>query len=243
MPTLAIDTATDVLSIALGDASGAIDHANLCAGRQQLEMLLPEIYELLERNNSDFTDIDGIIAGTGPGMFSSLRVSIATARGLAQALCIPVSGASSLKALAMGLLTANTSSTDAILPLIDARRGQVFTQLFQTKDGISLFSASEVECLNPDRVGDFIDDRSNRTVLGGGNGALAHRGVLKKIDALELLAESDDRNQVSAVYHLSSYVPGSKFRAEGLLQLLPVYVREPDADKTVLLRKREQWQT
>jgi tRNA threonylcarbamoyl adenosine modification protein YeaZ len=60
--------------------------------------------------------IEGIVVGTGPGSFTSIRIALATARGLALALDVPVAGSSTLTAFAGGM------------PVIDARRGEVFTE-------------------------------------------------------------------------------------------------------------------
>jgi tRNA threonylcarbamoyladenosine biosynthesis protein TsaB len=60
--------------------------------------------------------IEGIVVGTGPGSFTSIRIALATARGLALALDVPVAGSSTLSAFARGV------------PVIDARRGEVFSE-------------------------------------------------------------------------------------------------------------------
>jgi tRNA threonylcarbamoyladenosine biosynthesis protein TsaB len=72
--------------------------------------------DLIDDVVDDPRAIDGIVVGTGPGSFTSIRIALATARGLALALDVPVAGSSTLSALAGGT------------PVIDARRGEVFAE-------------------------------------------------------------------------------------------------------------------
>lgn len=241
MLTLAIDTATENLSLALARDDGLLAEDGIDAGRKHLELLLPHIVRLLGRLDLKFDDLDSIIVGTGPGTFSGLRVGIATARGLAQALEIPIQGASTLEALARGIAAAATTGPRVILPVIDAKRGQVFSRVFRIDPPASLECLSGIECLDPEGLADFAAAHSDTAALAGGNGARAYHGVLSRSVELELLPEADDHNRVRAANLLAMACepPGTKM--EDLCGVVPVYVREPDADKTVLLRKREPW--
>jgi tRNA threonylcarbamoyladenosine biosynthesis protein TsaB len=110
---LAFDTATDVASSAL------VDDGELLGERTSVaRTLLEDLDALLRRASARPGDVDAIAVGTGPGSFTSTRMGIAVARGLALALDIPVAGASTLDALA--------ASGVEIYPVIDARRGEVF---------------------------------------------------------------------------------------------------------------------
>ncbi|MBI5870449.1 MAG: tRNA (adenosine(37)-N6)-threonylcarbamoyltransferase complex dimerization subunit type 1 TsaB [Actinobacteria bacterium] len=245
MPTLAIDTSTEVLALALGDGEKVLDELSIDAGRSHLEMLLPAVQDLLDSNGLAIGDLNAIVAGTGPGTFSGLRVGIATARALAQSLELPLFGYSSLEALANGLADgAEKPMPRWILPLIDARRGQVFARLYKKEGEKGLKPESEVLCLDPDRLSDILPEISEGSVRAGGNGALAFRETLAAGGRLELLETDDEANRMRAGWHISAaedseiaagYHPGK------LLSVLPFYVREPDADKTVLLKKREPW--
>lgn len=245
MPTLAIDTSTEVLALALGDGEEVLAELGIDAGRSHLEMLLPAVQDLLDSNGMAIGDLTAIVTGTGPGTFSGLRVGIATARALAQSLELPLFGYSSLEALANGLAAgAERPMPHWILPLIDARRGQVFARIYKKEGEKGLKPESEVLCLDPDRLSDILPEISEGSVRAGGNGALAFREILAAGGRLELLEKDDEANRMRAAWHISAaedseieagYQPGK------LLSVLPLYVREPDADKTVLLKKREPW--
>lgn len=97
---LAIDTATSRVVIALGGRSGLADGVDTwVAGRRHGETLLPAIGRVLVEHGTARSSLVGIIVGTGPGAFTGLRVGIATAKGLAHGLGIPLVGVSSGEAL------------------------------------------------------------------------------------------------------------------------------------------------
>ncbi|MEP7223606.1 MAG: tRNA (adenosine(37)-N6)-threonylcarbamoyltransferase complex dimerization subunit type 1 TsaB [Actinomycetota bacterium] len=113
MLVLAFDTATDVATSALlrdGDVLG--ERASIA------RTLLEDLDTLLRDAGAEPVDIDALVVGTGPGSFTSTRIGLAIARGLALALDVPAAGVSTLDALA--------SARDDAFPVIDARRREVF---------------------------------------------------------------------------------------------------------------------
>ena len=113
MLVLAFDTATDVATSALlrdGDVLG--ERASIA------RTLLEDLDTLLREADAEPVDLDALVVGTGPGSFTSTRIGLAIARGLALALDVPAAGVSTLDALA--------STRDDAFPVIDARRREVF---------------------------------------------------------------------------------------------------------------------
>ena len=97
---LAIDTATTRVVVALGTTDGRlVDVAEWPAGYRHGETLLPAIEASLARSGIATADLTAIVVGTGPGAFTGLRVGIATAKGLAHALGVPIIGVSTADAL------------------------------------------------------------------------------------------------------------------------------------------------
>jgi tRNA threonylcarbamoyl adenosine modification protein YeaZ len=104
-PLLVIDTATTQAVIALGTADGTlVDQRGWVAGYRHGEELLAQIAALLADRGVAASDLGGVIIGTGPGAFTGLRVGLATAKGLAHGLALPIvglaTGASLLQAAA-----------------------------------------------------------------------------------------------------------------------------------------------
>jgi tRNA threonylcarbamoyladenosine biosynthesis protein TsaB len=113
MLILAFDTATDVATSAL------VDDGEVLGERvSRAVTLLEDVDALLRQAGARTGDLDGLAVGIGPGSFTGVRIGLATARGLALGLDIPVAGVSTLEALAAGAPGAT--------PVIDARRREVF---------------------------------------------------------------------------------------------------------------------
>ncbi|HKQ17517.1 MAG TPA: tRNA (adenosine(37)-N6)-threonylcarbamoyltransferase complex dimerization subunit type 1 TsaB [Solirubrobacterales bacterium] len=97
---LAIDTATTQVVIATGSANGTADGISTwAAGYRHGETLLPSIGRFLGEQNIRRSRLVGVVVGTGPGAFTGLRVGMATAKGLAHGLGIPLAGVSTGEAL------------------------------------------------------------------------------------------------------------------------------------------------
>jgi tRNA threonylcarbamoyl adenosine modification protein YeaZ len=115
MLVLAFDTATDVATSAL------LDDGRLLGERIGVARgLLEDVHAILSDADKAPADIDALVVGTGPGSFTSTRIGLAVARGLALALDIPGAGVSTLAAL--------SASERGVYPIIDAKRGEVFVE-------------------------------------------------------------------------------------------------------------------
>ena len=115
---LSFDTATDVATACVssdGEVLGESASAGRSVGAQRL---LDDVHGLLDRAGMAPADLDLIVAGTGPGTFTGLRIGLATARALGFALGVPVRGVSTLTALRV--------PAEVDVACIDARRGEVF---------------------------------------------------------------------------------------------------------------------
>ena len=238
MPALAIDTSTEVLSVALAVPGELPDEIDIDAGRTHLERLLPAIDGLLEGRGCEPRSLDLIVTGTGPGTFSGLRVGIATARALAQALKVPLLGASSLAALAAAAAGSAAAETLAIMPVIDARRGQVFAQIYRkNEDGVE--PASDVFCKSPaELIARVAEDAPGTMALG--NGVVAYYDLFSQ-GGFRLPEAGSRLHRVRAACHIPAGGARREYDSAAVLAVRPAYVRKPDADKTVLLRKREPW--
>lgn len=111
-PVLAFDTATTVAVVALGDPSGRLlGESGWAAGYRHGEELLARVDGLLSELGVGLGDLGAIVVGTGPGAFTGLRVGLATAKGLAHALRVPIVGVATSSAL---LRAAAAASAEAV---------------------------------------------------------------------------------------------------------------------------------
>jgi len=152
---LAIETATDTVGVALlRDDDGAVERIH-AGGRAHAELLAPSIEEVCAVSGCTVSDIDAIAVDVGPGLFTGLRVGVATAKALGQALGIGLLGVGSLDVLAEAALEAVSAASGARpLPtasVVDARRGEVFAAVYR-------FDDAEGHGAGPGRVRDGTAD-------------------------------------------------------------------------------------
>jgi tRNA threonylcarbamoyladenosine biosynthesis protein TsaB len=125
---LALDSATSVSSAALcDDAGGILGYRRGDEGPDQADRLIELIDGVLRDAGLDYGGIDVIAVNCGPGSFTGIRAGVAAARGLALATGRPVVAVNSLEALAAVL---GPQSAGTIVAALDARRGQVYLQMF-----------------------------------------------------------------------------------------------------------------
>src|SRR5262245_9210521 len=197
--TLAFDTATDVATSALLEDGDLLGERT---GRPQ--NVLEGVNELLAQHDAEPQELKRLVVGTGPGSFTGLRMGLAAGRALALALDVQVAGVSTLDALAAG--------APGALPVIDARRHEVFTLI----DGHPV-------ALGPDEL-------SNSLLLGRvcvGSGAVRYRDVLEAAGA-EVPPDESELHVPRAGVHARL---ATDFGPAELIE--PIYVRAPDADRSL----------
>jgi tRNA threonylcarbamoyladenosine biosynthesis protein TsaB len=197
MLTLAFDTATNVATCAL-----VRDEEVLGERTSRAATVLADADELLREAGLVPAELDALVVGVGPGSFTGVRIGLAAARGLALALDLPVAGVSTLAALAEG--------APGSVPVIDARRREVFT-----------LAGGEPRCLAPVR----LEIEEGRTYVG--DGAVRYREVIESAHGVV----PQDRSEL--------HLPRARFhvrlaREHGPAELVePVYLRVPDAVKAI----------
>jgi tRNA threonylcarbamoyladenosine biosynthesis protein TsaB len=139
---LSLDTSTAVLGVAVTENGELLHEINASGERNHSVHLLPIIEQAMQASGTGADRIGGVAVGIGPGSYTGTRIAVTAAKTLAWAWNVPVTGVSSLHALAWGGHHAapaqqpaagedpSGTGPDWIIPLIDARRGQAYTALF-----------------------------------------------------------------------------------------------------------------
>ena len=204
MLILAFDTATDVATSALvwdGEVLGELASRPLT--------VLEDVDALLRRGGVQVSQLEALAVGTGPGSFTGLRMGLATGRALAFALELPVAGVSTLDALAAG--------APGALPVLDARRREVFT-----------LRGGEPRVVAPAELARGLEPGA----VCVGDGAIRYRALFEEAG---VEVPPDDRDV---------HLPRARFHAQlaagfGPAELVePIYLRIPDADRNL-----REWQS
>ncbi len=190
---------------------------------------MPAIEQLLAHADCSYADVTGIAVDRGPGLFTGLRVGVATAKALALALSVPVFVASSLEIMVQQWIDACVAAgvivNAEVLAVIDARRKELYAQRFSVSDGRSFHSGDPV-CVSPEAASALLDVVARTRVAGTrvvgtrvvGDVAL---GLSAFADRIVTAGSSDASTLASMVSGLTPSHPDE-------LELL--YLRAPDAE-------------
>ncbi|MEO3793767.1 tRNA (adenosine(37)-N6)-threonylcarbamoyltransferase complex dimerization subunit type 1 TsaB [Nonomuraea sp. B10E15] len=121
MLVLAFDTATPAVTAALHDGERVLAESTTIDARRHGELLAPTIERVLAESGASLRDVTAVVAGSGPGPYTGLRVGLMTAQGLSTTLGVPSYGVCTLDAVAFG-----SGLAEPFLVATDARRKEVF---------------------------------------------------------------------------------------------------------------------
>jgi tRNA threonylcarbamoyladenosine biosynthesis protein TsaB len=218
-----LDTATDDVSVAVTRDSGVVAERLVPKPEgghpRHSEALLVEL-ESVVGESGGWEVVDVLAVGIGPGSFTGLRVGLATARAIAQALGKPVVPVGTLAALALGIAESVGASDRQLLPVLDARRGQAFASMF----GPGGEERWEPLVASPEELVERLKGLA-QTPLAAGSGALRFRGELEAA-GVEVLRDADSAHRVWA-RHICRLAEGGAPSPPEAIQ--PIYLRPPDA--------------
>ena len=222
MHVLAFDTATDVVSVAVGRNGEPLAAMQLVAGREHAERLAPAIAYVCDESGVSLDRLAAIAVGIGPGRFTGLRVGVTTAKVMAQALGIPVVGIGSLDQIAYPL---HHTRRD-VVAIVDARRKEVFWARYRPVPG-GLARMTE-DAVDPPRDVVAELEADGTEVLLAGDGADRYREEFAALDHVEPAGPTHAAPSALALLELAQ---GRLEREEFVAphELTPRYLRESDA--------------
>lgn len=213
---LAFDTTTSACAAAVCDGDRVVASQSVALERGHAEILLPMIEAVLADAGAVYSDLEGIAVTRGPGAFTGIRIGLATARGLALATRLPVTGVTTLAALAA--TAAAQTSFGQIAVVMDTKRRDFFVQVFH-RNGSAL---SEPAVVTPDQLFRHLDTMSGlnwRKLAMAGDGLGGITGECES-KAGDWLAQATSPAPLAIAQVARIGMPGPP---------TPLYLRAPEA--------------
>jgi tRNA threonylcarbamoyladenosine biosynthesis protein TsaB len=222
---LGIESATAQVGCAVGGHEGVIASFHVARGRRHSEVLAPAIEFTCRQARIELSEIGVVAVDVGPGLFTGLRVGVATAKALAQSLRVPMIGVSSLDLLAFPV----RHTGRLIVPVIDARRGELYYSFYRQVPG-------GVQRLSPYQLG-TPDDLASELLATGEECLIVGEGARRYPETFDDVARIEFGEVGHAYPSAASLVELSHPRAlrEEFVQpweLKPMYLRRSDAEIT-----------
>ena len=169
MKILGIDTSSPTGSVALVDNDDVISESLLNSSKNYSDKLLIEVDAVLNSSKTKLNQIDGFVITTGPGSFTGLRVGMSLLKGLILATQKPFASVNTLDAYAETV----QPGPYAICPVLDARKKEVYTALYNSKNGLCVRETPD-KAITPMELCDQI----KKPTAFVGNGLVAYRELL-----------------------------------------------------------------
>ncbi len=223
MIVLGIETATTQVGCALGGHEGVLASFHAARGRRHAEVLTPAIAFICEQAEVELGEIGAVAVDIGPGLFTGLRVGVATAKAMAQALRLPVVGLSSLDLLAYQV----RFTRRLIAAVIDAKRGEVFSALYRQVPG-GVVRVGPARVTRAVEVAADLEARDEEALLVG-DGALRYADAFAGLSHVEPASHGTAHPSAGALVELAQ----PRVQREEFVQpweIEPLYLRQADVD-------------
>lgn len=230
MKILGVDSSGMVASIALIEDGITKAEYTVNNKKTHSQTLLPMLDEISKMLGEDMSDVDAIAVAAGPGSFTGLRIGSATVKGLANALNKPIVPVSTVEGLAYNMW----GSDRVICPLMDARRSQVYTGLFEffEEDDRCVMNTMQEACAVP--IEEIIDkiNEIDRSVVFLGDGVPVFKEMIQsKCKVPYVFAPAfANRQRASAVASLGE-IYFEQGKTENATEHAPVYLRLSQAER------------
>jgi tRNA threonylcarbamoyladenosine biosynthesis protein TsaB len=223
MLILGIDTATVQVGCAIGGHEGVLASAHSSRGKRHAETLTPAIDFIRRQARIELSEISVVAVDLGPGLFTGLRVGIASAKAIAHALRVPMIGVNSLDLVAFPV----RFTSRLIVTALDARRGELYYAFYRQVPG-GLQRLSEPEVGSPDDLVSEIIARGDECLLVG-DGALRYAELFEGLSKVEMCDQALAFPTATSLVQLAH---ARALREEWFnpWELQPLYLRAPDAE-------------
>lgn len=226
MKILAFDSSGLVASVAILEEEQLIAEYTLNYKKTHSQTLLPILDEIVKMTELDLNEIDAIAVAAGPGSFTGLRIGSATVKGLGLALNKPIVSVPTLEGIAYNLY-----GTDALIcPMMDARRKQVYTGLYEFNGKKFQIIADQTAC----PVEEILDrcNEFGRKVIFLGDGVPVYQDMIKdKIQVEYDFAPAHMNRQRAGALGMRAFDYIREEKLESAAEHAPVYLRKSQAER------------
>jgi tRNA threonylcarbamoyladenosine biosynthesis protein TsaB len=220
---LGIETATERIGVAVIGSDGVVAAFEATRGRHHAEIVMPAIEFVCRNGGVSVDELSAIAVDIGPGLFTGMRVGLATGQAMAQALDVPMVAVTSLETLAYSV-----RHTDAVIAsVVDARKGQVFFG-FHHATGDGVVSAGESRAGSVADLIAAIEDRGQRALCVG-DGTVRYREDLAGHTLIDI---ADRHHAYPSVHNLAIIAMRRALREQwsSPTDIRAMYLRAPDAE-------------
>lgn len=218
MALLHIETSTTVCSVALSENGQCLFSKSNDEGMNHAALLSVFIAEALEILKAINKKLEAVAVSSGPGSYTGLRIGVSTAKGLCYGLDIPLISVSTLEIMFQQAISkAENAETALFCPMIDARRMEVYTAIYNSKGQIQKEISAEI--INEDSFNEFLE---NQTIYFFGNGSEKCRETITHPNA-HFIANIDPLAE-NMIYLAEKAFENNKF--ENVAYFEPFYLKE-----------------
>jgi tRNA threonylcarbamoyladenosine biosynthesis protein TsaB len=223
MLILGITTSTQQVGCAIGGHEGVLASVHSSRGKRHAETLTPAIEFITRQARVDLAEISAVAVDVGPGLFTGLRVGVATAKAMAFALRVPMVGVLSLDLLAFTV----RHSPRMIHAVLDGRRSEVFAASYRQVPG-GVQRLSEPSVLTPDDLASDLVAADEECLLVG-DGAIRYRHQFAGIRRVDIGEHGLAHPNAGALVQLA-HARAVREDFVNNWEVEPLYLRPPDAE-------------
>lgn len=235
MIIMAFDSTAKVASVAICDDERPLAVYNIDNGLTQSELLLPMAENMLKSIKLGFSDVELFACATGPGSFTGVRIGAALVKGLAFGKDIPCVSVSTLDGLAENA----AGLSGIIVPVMDARRSQVYTALYSS-DGESTNKLCEDSAISTSELAQMLRAHEGSPIYLVGDGYSVAKAAL---DAEGVKTENTPTLLINENAYSLAKVALRKYRSGEFTtdkQISPTYLRMPQAERERLEKQKAE---
>lgn len=235
MRVLAIDTSNLVLSVAVVEEERVLAEMTTNQQKNHSVRMMDCVSELLDATNTSPEELSGIGVANGPGSYTGVRIGVASAKSIAWSLGLPIIGVSSLQTIAMNAL----GFPGLIVPLFDARRGQVYSGCFKAQDmQVAHVHEKERIILLQEWLPLLRDQASGEPILFLGEDVRMHRQTIEQVLGEQARFATPAFNHPRAAH--IGYLAMRQLQESGNVhELVPEYLQLAEAEAKWMAQKQE----